>query len=139
MRVRKSRLIIDTNLWISYLLGLDFGSLTASIRRRSVVLLFSKELLSEFISVAGKSKFRRYFSVEELNELISFLKYFSELILVHSLVDICRDKKDNFILALALDGEASHLLTGDHDLLVIGRFGKTNIQSLREYLQVRKR
>ena len=33
-------------------------------------------------------------------------------------VDVCRDPKDNHLLALALDGEAQYLITGDSDLLV---------------------
>ena len=34
-------------------------------------------------------------------------------------VDDCRDPKDNFLLALALDGRADYLVTGDADLLVL--------------------
>ena len=134
MQGKRNRLIIDTNLWISYLLGLDLNSLTGSIRHRIVVLLSSKELLFEFIQVAARPKLSRYFKEGELVELIGFLKYFSELIQVTSQVVICRDPKDNFLLALALDGKASHLLTGDHDLLSIHRFGQTSILTIREYM-----
>ena len=134
MQGKRNRLIIDTNLWISYLLGLDLNNLTDSIRHRVVVLLSSKELLFEFIQVAARPKLSRYFKERELVELIDFLKYFSELIQVKSQVVICRDPKDNFLLALALDGKASHLLTGDHDLLSIHRFGQTSILTIREYM-----
>ncbi len=134
MLVKRNRLIIDTNLWISYLLGLDLNNLTDSIRHRVVILLSSKELLFEFIQVAARPKLSRYFQERELVELIDFLKYFSELIQVTSQVVICRDPKDNFLLALALDGKASHLLTGDHDLLSIHRFGQTSILTIREYM-----
>jgi putative PIN family toxin of toxin-antitoxin system len=57
MREKKDRLVIDTNLWISYLLGLNFGSLTDSIQNRLIILLFSKELLDEFLVVAVRPKF----------------------------------------------------------------------------------
>jgi uncharacterized protein len=53
---------------------------------------------------------------------------------VSSTVDVCRDIKDNFLLALAKDGKASHLLTGDKDLLVLKNFGKTKILTIAEYL-----
>jgi len=53
---------------------------------------------------------------------------------VTSIVDLCRDPKDNFLLALAKDGNATHLLTGDKDLLVLGKAGKTKILTLSEYL-----
>ena len=42
----------------------------------------------------------------------------STLIQVHTKTNLCRDSKDNFLLSLAKDGEATHLITGDKDLLV---------------------
>ena len=42
--------------------------------------------------------------------------------------------KDNFLLSLALDGFATHLLTGDKDLLILKNFGQTKIQKITEYL-----
>lgn len=53
---------------------------------------------------------------------------------VSSIVNISRDAKDNFLLALAKDGKATHLLTGDKDLLVLKKFGRTKIMTLTEYL-----
>ena len=53
---------------------------------------------------------------------------------VTSEVEVCRDKKDNFLLALAKDGTASHLITGDNDLLILKTFSKTKILTLSEYL-----
>jgi len=52
---------------------------------------------------------------------------------VISEICLCRDPKDNFLLALAKDGKASHLITGDLDLLVI-KNGKTEILSITDYL-----
>ena len=34
-------------------------------------------------------------------------------------VKLCRDPKDDKFLELALNGEASHLITGDTDLLIL--------------------
>lgn len=51
-----------------------------------------------------------------------------------STVNICRDPKDNFLLALAKDGKASHLITGDSDLLVLKKSGKTEILNISDYL-----
>jgi uncharacterized protein len=49
-------------------------------------------------------------------------------------VAICRDPKDNFLLSLAKDGKATHLITGDKDLLDIKVFGKTKIVTIADYL-----
>ena len=135
MREKKDRLVIDTNLWISYLLGLNFGSLTDSIQNRLIILLFSKELLDEFLVVAVRPKFNRYFTISDLEVLIYFIRYFAEMISVRAQLEICRDPNDNFLLALAIDGSASHLLTGDRDLLSISRIGRTRILRIKEYLK----
>jgi putative PIN family toxin of toxin-antitoxin system len=42
---------------------------------------------------------------------------------------LCRDPRDDKFLELAAAGHASHLITGDHDLLVLGRFRETRIMT----------
>jgi predicted nucleic acid-binding protein len=39
-------------------------------------------------------------------------------------------------LSLCVDGNATHLITGDKDLLVLKVYGKTKILTIKEYLQV---
>jgi uncharacterized protein len=49
-------------------------------------------------------------------------------------VTICRDPKDNFLLALAQTSKATHLITGDKDLLSLKSFGKTKILTIAAFL-----
>lgn len=58
---------------------------------------------------------------------------FGEIIKIKSKVKICRDKKDDFLLALAKDGKADFLVTEDKDVLKIGSFEKTKILSLTDF------
>ena len=51
---------------------------------------------------------------------------------VSSGLDVCRDKKDNFLLNLACDSKADYLVTGDKDLLEIKSLNKTKILTLSE-------
>jgi putative PIN family toxin of toxin-antitoxin system len=53
---------------------------------------------------------------------------------VTSQVNVCRDSKDNFLLLLAKDGKATHLITGDKVLLDLRRFGKTAIITYTEFV-----
>jgi putative PIN family toxin of toxin-antitoxin system len=100
MPKRKDRVIIDTNLWISFLLTRDFSKLDKIFADESIVLLFSQELLDEFIEVAGRPKFKRYFSLLVLEELLQQIRFHGEFIPVTSIVDLCRDPKDNFFYQL---------------------------------------
>lgn len=53
----KGRIIIDTNLWISFLLTNDISKLD-KLFSDETILLFSEELLDEFIEVAKRDKFK---------------------------------------------------------------------------------
>jgi putative PIN family toxin of toxin-antitoxin system len=88
----------------------------------------------EFIEVAQRPKFKKYFSASDLHDLLLRISERSIFIDVTTQVSICRDPKDNFLLSLAKDGKASHLITGDNDLLTIKKYQKTAILTLTEYL-----
>jgi putative PIN family toxin of toxin-antitoxin system len=60
----------------------------------------------------------------------------AEFVAIRSQITLCRDPKDNFLLALAKDGKATHLITGDKDLLVLNKIGKTKILSITDYLHI---
>jgi uncharacterized protein len=40
---------------------------------------------------------------------------------------VCRDSKDDYLLAIAEAAKAHLLVSGDRDLLVLGHYGKTRI------------
>jgi len=74
--------------------------------------------------VAKRPKFRKYFSLPDLHELLTQIKERTEFIIVNTVTNICRDPKDNYLLSLAKHGKATHLTTGDKDILDIKMFGK---------------
>lgn len=127
------RVILDTNLWISYLISKRLSKIDELFEREDLVLLFSEELLEEFIEVASRPKFRKYFPAENVEELLSLFDEFGEMVEVTSELNLCRDQKDNFLLELAKDGKADFLVTGDDDLLIINNFGITEIITYTEF------
>lgn len=131
---KNDRVIIDTNLWISFLLINDFSKLERILSDKLITLIFSDTLSNEFIEVAQRDKFKKYFTKIDLENLILRLREVGEFIDVVSTIAICRDAKDDFLLALAKDGKATHLITGDKDLLDIKIFGRTKIITITNYL-----
>ncbi|WP_207505171.1 putative toxin-antitoxin system toxin component, PIN family [Telluribacter humicola] len=136
MPEEKHRVVVDTNLWISFLLTRNFTRLDQLIMSDRTVLLISQELLEEIVEVAERPKFRKYFDLSDLIDFLVNLKLKAELVHVSSQVNVCRDDKDNFLLSLAVDGSATHILTGDKDLLVLHPFSKTQILTVTEYFSV---
>lgn len=87
--------------------------------------------------MAQRPKFKKYFTSADLEELLIAISARAHFIEVSGTVKICRDPKDNFLLALAKDGKADYLLTGDKDLLELKKFEKTNIITISEFFNER--
>ena len=135
MANKPQRIVLDTNIFIYFLISDSFHKLDKRLKNNDVKLLFSEELLSEFLQVVSRQKFKKYFSEKDVTNLINNLYKFADLIEVHSHVNVCRDKKDNFLLALCTDSKADFLITGDEDLLVLKKFKKTSILKFSDYLK----
>ena len=136
MAKRKNRVILDTNLWISLLLTKDYKKFDRIIDNTEITLVFSEELLQELIDVSQRKKFKKYFDPTDIYTLLALIQRRADFITVVSETKICRDPKDNFLLALAIDGSASHLITGDSDLLVLEKFEDTVILTMTDYLDI---
>ncbi|MXV51542.1 putative toxin-antitoxin system toxin component, PIN family [Pedobacter sp. HMF7647] len=131
---QKHNIVIDTNLWISFLLTGKLTDLDTILKKTQAIVLFSETLLSEFLEVAQRPKFNKYFSVSDLNALLNRIHEIASFVDVKSEVTISPDPKDNFLLSLCKDGKATHLLTGDKALLNLNTFGKTKIITFSAYL-----
>jgi uncharacterized protein len=62
----KDRVIIDTNLWLSFLLTKDLSKFDSIIANSEVTLIFSQELLDEIVEVTQRVKFRKYFKLDDV-------------------------------------------------------------------------
>jgi probable toxin-antitoxin system toxin component, PIN family len=134
MRENK-KVIIDTNLWIRFLISQDYSVIDTLLFEKKIRLVFSKELLNEFIEVAQRAKFRRFFSLEDLSDIIETIEEVAEFVEVTTEdIALCRDEKDNFLLCLASDASADYLITEDNDLLVLNPFEKTEIMTMKDFL-----
>jgi putative PIN family toxin of toxin-antitoxin system len=133
MQIKQSKIVIDTNLWISYLITKGFKRLDKLIYANKARLIFSQELIDEFIAVSKRPKFRNYFSSNDVAKLLELFDTYGEFVKVKSNIKVCRDLKDNFLLSLSVDCQADYLITGDNDLLEIKNFGKTRILSIADF------
>jgi len=90
-------------------------------------------LLEEFLEVAKRPKFRRFFSSSDIEDLLELLNEFADFVKVVTKIKMSRDPKDDFLLALAVDGKADILLTGDQDLLVLAKYNNTTIITISDF------
>ena len=128
------RIVLDTNLWVSYFLGKHVRErLDRILYDEKFSILMSDALFEEVVGVLNRPKFSRFFSLDDVRALLDALSLRSELVEVNTNIALSRDPKDDFLLSLCSDGGADFLLTGDDDLLVLHPFGHTQIVKLAEF------
>lgn len=134
--MKSKKVILDTNVWISHLISNRFIFLDELIENGRITLIFSEELIEEFIEVAARPKFKDFFTEKDIEKLIENFDFYGKMVKVTSHVEKCRDEKDNFLLNLAIDSNADYLVTGDNDLLVLGMIEKTKILKVKEMADI---
>ena len=129
------RYVLDTNALISAYLfpGSNPGQVLDLILGRHV-LLMSLELATELTAVLRRDKFDRYLSRKRRDELLAGTLRESAFVETTARITACRDPDDNRILELAVDGQASAIVTGDSDLLALHPFQGIAILNPQEFL-----
>ena len=126
------RIIVDVCVWIRALISDSFhGYLRTALAPH--ILLVSKDLLAELKSKARDPRFIGRFASLDEEKLLEYIENNSIKIDVPFTVKVCRDPNDDYLLALALAGEADILLTNDKDLLSMRCFGNTWIMNVAEF------
>ncbi len=133
--MRSKKVIFDTNLWISFLISKRQDEIDDLIVDGRIKLIFSKELIKEFITVAKRPKFEKYFSDNDIRAILGLFDNYGKLIDVSIEVKDCRDNKDNFLLSLAVESKSDYLVTGDTDLLILKKIKKTKILNWIDFLK----
>lgn len=120
------RALIDTNVFISYLLS---PHRTDAIQRIFVAhgegaftLLMPEALLEEIsVTVTAKPRLSTKITLSELQQFITDILVLAEIVprIESNIPAVTRDPKDDYLLAYALVGDADYLVTGDKDLLVL--------------------
>ena len=125
-------LIADSHL--SFLISDKERKLDRILALDNLKILFNEELLNEITATVKYPKLKKFFPKAAFDEMLMQLSPVIEVIKTTSVVDVCRDKKDNFLLSICKDGNANFLLTGDKDLLILRTFGKTKITSITDFI-----
>lgn len=132
------KIIVDTNLWVSFLLTKNYSFVDELLDLGIATLVFSQELLDELLSVVARPKLKRFFTTHSLESVLRLITDNALFYEVATTVSACRDEKDNFLLALAQESQADYLLTGDKDLLILKKFEQTNIITVATYKDIIK-
>ena len=130
---KPSKIIIDTNIWISFLIGKELQDLKDLIVSEKIKVITTDQLINEIRLVTSRDKLKKYFNQDKVSDLISLLDILADKVKIKKIDKICRDPKDDFILALSKESRANYLITGDKDLLEIKVYGRTKIVTVKQF------
>lgn len=132
----KPRYVFDTNTIVSGFLfhkSNPSHALQKALERGQV--LFSMEVAQELAEVLRRNKFDRYVRRKTREEFLRALIEEAVFIEITETIHACRDPKDDKFLELAVNGNASQLITGDEDLLVLNPFRGISILTPKQFLK----
>ena len=102
---------------------------------REAILCISPSCLGELKEVLSREKFD-FIDKDEKEELLSLLSSVAEIFVPTAHIDVCRDKKDNKFIELAVESKADYIVASDEDLLSLKKVGNVKILSPSESLEL---
>jgi putative PIN family toxin of toxin-antitoxin system len=119
----KNFFVIDTNCFISA--NLLKNSTSALVFDKILIngrIALSSMILNEYAEVLYRKKLDRYINDEKRQNALKFIAKNAILFAPVETVIECRDHSDNKFLELALACQASCIISGDSDLLIMNPF-----------------
>jgi len=128
--------VFDTNSLVSA--SLVGGTKTARAMDRAIILgklAFSNGTMDEFVEVLFRKKFDKYFlNNEEKWNTIQRISISAIFFSLTEVITACRDPKDDKFLELAISANASCIITGDKDLLILNPFRGIPILNAADFI-----
>jgi putative PIN family toxin of toxin-antitoxin system len=125
--------ILDTNIWISYVLTRRLHVLVANIIDNRLKILTNSNLFEEIEDVLTRPKFRRYIKREDVKEVIALHLKLCHLVITEDKTHNLSDPNDNFLLDLYKTGNATILVSGDKDLLREANNLNYKVMTMRDF------
>jgi uncharacterized protein len=132
------RCVFDTNVLVSALLLPDSKprhALDRALQEGKVLVSFA--VLAELHEVLSRKRFRRYVNEVDVRSFLAALVRETQWVVADVQIQACRDPKDDKFLELAVSGQATHIVTGDADLLALNPFRGVKILAPHRFLEIR--
>ena len=133
---KKLKIVLDANWYISACISRKSRRTLyyEILKNPRFQIFYSAELLDEFERVIARPKFAKAISPK-------YVGYFKAIALTYltetktgTVPSVVRDVDDNYLLGVCESCRADFLITGDLDLLILGRYKRTAILTLAQFL-----
>jgi len=131
--MQKEVFILDSNIWISYVITRRLNTLVTLIHDNQLTVLTSQHLIAEIQEVLSRPKFKKYLKHSDIKELIAIHLKLCRFVDTDETTNQLTDPKDNFLLNLYNKGKATVLVSGDKELLNEASELNYRVMSLKEF------
>ena len=132
------RAVIDTNIIIRAVIKPkgSVGPVLDRLQEGAYIAVYSEPLLHELLTKLALPRIRDKYSVtdSDVADLLAILALRGELVKPDRAVKVCRDADDDMVIEAALAGGSEWVVTGDEDLLILGRFETVRFVTPRTFL-----
>ena len=128
------KVIIDCNVWISFLLGFQKELMHSILTDEHIDVYVCPQLLREIGDVASRPKIRSRIGDEDLEQLFRLIKVYCINATITYQADVyIRDSKDLYLLSFADSIEADYIISGDKDLTDLEKHRDTRLLSPTQF------
>lgn len=134
--LKDKRFVFDTNVLISALLLRNSTARQAFDKASSGgKMLISQATLSELNNVLQRKDFAKYITDQDRVEFLAALVREGIMVEIVERISVCRDPKDDKFLELAINGQATCIVSGDDDLIILKSFRGIPILTPRQFVE----
>lgn len=129
------KVLFDTNLWISFMIGKRLATLADVLCRHDIHVYMSEQLLEEIQTVIARPKFEAIISAKSrqaFQDMIDNICYWTPITIQAK--SPIRDIKDLFILSMAESVPVDYIVSGDKDLTELKSHAGIPILQYSEFL-----
>ena len=111
----ENRTVLDTNIWIDFIVSNRMRELSELIYNNGVVYLRSKPSIEELSGVLDYDKFKKYSPNKKYT--LQLYTAITEYVETQAVFKDCTDEKDNFLFDMAIQGNAKYIVSRDKKVL----------------------
>ena len=131
------RIILDSNIWISFLIGHQIQTVRRILTDARVDVYVCDNLIAEILDVANRDKIRKYIKDNELEDLLRIIRAYCNIVPLETKAkSVVRDPKDLYLISLAETVDADYIVSGDSDLLELGHHKNTKMIRLVDFKSI---
>ena len=130
--------ILDTNIWISYIVTGRYTELTSLIQHNKLRIYTCQTLIEELILVLNRPKIKKVIDVSNIGEIISIHKKISHELKPDKKINIpeLSDPDDVFLAQMSYAIKVDYLVTGDKLLLKQASGFKCKVIRMADFIKM---